>query len=70
MRRKIAANPNTEPLILGILADDKDEVRSVRLAVAQNPNTPLSVMERFSMSPDESFRLAIAENPGLSPAGR
>ena len=41
----------------------KDEDSSVRSSVAQNPNTPISVLELLAKDEDEYVRSSVAKNP-------
>lgn len=63
VRRLVASNPNTPPLVLEDLAHDEDE--SVRNWVMKHPNTPVAI--RHSLSPeagkDEQESDASAQEP-------
>jgi hypothetical protein len=59
-------NPNTPPIGLKVLANDKDWV--IRLAVANNPNTPPSSLETLAKDTSTYIRhAAVAKNPNFPP---
>lgn len=69
---KIALDPNTPPDILEILAYDKrgtqnDPTPRISLAVARNPQTPLSVIEAMSQCSDTYYSTAYIANPRTPP---
>jgi hypothetical protein len=61
IRYRVAQHPNTTPLILSNLSNDK---LTVRLIVAKNPKTPIDIILRFAAHNDQRLHLAVAQNAG------
>jgi len=60
-RAQMAADERSKPLTLQLLARDEDGI--VRQWVADNPNTPASIIERLAGDEDREVRLGVAWNP-------
>lgn len=63
LRRSVARDPHTHPLVLTKLAADSD--LEVLLAVAQHPQTPREALERLAKHPSKEVCRAAAQNPAL-----
>ena len=62
---KLAENENTSANVLEKLSNDEN--KSVRLAVAMNPNTPTATLDALARDDDrDDIRLAVAGNPNTS----
>jgi len=57
--RGVAAHPNTRPSLLAAISDSYS--RHVREAVARNPNTPISVLEKLAEDEDDSVQAAAED---------
>jgi hypothetical protein len=60
----LAANPNTPPEILTILAQDVND--SVRRRVALNPNTPPEILTILARDENASVRYCVERNPNAT----
>jgi hypothetical protein len=63
-RRRLAADPNTKPALLGVLSSDP--LPLVRRAAAANPHLPSNLIPQFATDSDDSIRAALASNSSLS----
>lgn len=65
MREKTASHPFAWAELLWELAESADEHSgmSIRRAVAKNPNTPVTLLEKLAMDKEEEVRFQVANNP-------